>query len=108
MNDPPASLEGLATHSGGTDLGLTGGCAFGGQAYASLYQNINNPHGQELGVGAFTDWVSGAWTLRPAAGSRGAAVASTTTTSACRPRRPPPSAPHTNPAPGSMHQPPCT
>lgn len=68
LDDPPPSLEGLATHAGGTDLGLTWRLRFGeSQAYASLYQNINNPHGQELDVGAFTDWVSGAWTLRPAA-----------------------------------------
>jgi len=68
LDEPPSSLQGLTTRAGGTDLGLTWRLRSGSsQAYASLNQNIRDPHGQELAVGAFTDWVSGAWTLRPAA-----------------------------------------
>lgn len=65
----PLQLQGLTTRNGGVDLGLTWRRHLGErQIHASVTQNVgHDARGLELGVGAFTDWQLGRWTLRPAA-----------------------------------------
>lgn len=67
VDDRPASLQGLRARNAGVDLGLTWSRQLGdGQAHASLLQNLGRDgRGQELAFGAFSDWRSGRWLLRP-------------------------------------------
>lgn len=69
FDDPPPSLQGMKPRDGGVDLGLTWRLHAGvGQAYVSATQNLGHQaRGQELSLGAHTDWAAGRWILRPAA-----------------------------------------
>ena len=65
----PPILQGLKTRNGGVDLGLTWRLRAGdSHAYAGVTQNVGHAsRGQELSLGAHTDWLMGRWTVRPAA-----------------------------------------
>lgn len=65
----PPLLQGLRTRNGGVDLGLTWRLQAGhSQAHVSVTQNVGpDRRGQELSLGAHSDWLAGRWTLRPTA-----------------------------------------
>ncbi|HEU5296503.1 MAG TPA: MipA/OmpV family protein [Burkholderiaceae bacterium] len=69
LDDAPPALQGLVAHRGGVDLGLTWRARVDPiHLHASVSQNLSQePRGQELAVGAYTDWPLGRLTLRPAA-----------------------------------------
>jgi len=69
LNDPPPPLQNLPVHRGGYDLGVSWRSRVDRvELHASASQNISNEsRGQEAAFGAYTDWLLGGLTLRPAA-----------------------------------------